>query len=296
VTSVGDVPTAPDAKVLGEADLSDLVALLTVCRAHSAPHAFPADTDVAWLLAEPESRGASRCWRDERGELVAFAMAQQEFGNVLFDVHPRARALITEMVVETVLAVLAESDATSADTPLESDDPWRHDVLLARGFVPTGDDVVHLRNDDLTAYTVEAPPADVTVASNADDLDGYVSAHRAAFSTTYLTRARRESWSLTDGYDPAYDLALRVDGDLAAFAVTYLRGTEAEVGVVGVVPHYRGRGLARLAIGLVLARVVGAGATSAWLSTSSTNVAMLAVAEACGFREFRRTTWWRRSL
>jgi len=32
---------------------------------------------------------------------------------------------------------------------------------------------------------------------------------------------------------------------IAAFAVTYLRGSEAEVGVVGVVPAHRGRGLAR---------------------------------------------------
>ena len=296
LTSVDDVPTVPDAHVFGESDISDLVALVTACRAHSAPHAFPAAIDVDWLLAEPESRAAARCWRAERGALVAFAMAQQAFGNVLFDVHPRARASITEAVVETVLGVLAESDATSADTPLESEDPWRHDVLLARGFVPTGDDVVHLRNEDLAAYVVDEPPDDVTVASNADDLDGYVAAHRAAFSTTYLTRARREAWSLTEGYDPAYDLAVHVDGELAAFAVTYLRGSEAEVGVVGVVPAYRGRGLARLAIGLALGRVVAAGATSAWLSTSSTNVAMLAVAESCGFHEFRRTTWWRRSL
>ena len=97
------MPTVPDAQVLGESDISDLVALVTACRAHSAPHAFPAAIDVDWLLAEPESRAAARCWRDERGALVAFAMAQQAFGNVLFDVHPRARASITEAVVETVL-------------------------------------------------------------------------------------------------------------------------------------------------------------------------------------------------
>ena len=290
------MPAFPDAHVLGESDLTDLVALVMACRADAAPHAFPADTDVAWLFAEPESLAAARRWRDERDDLVAFAMAQPAFGNVLFDVRPDARTSLTEAVLETVLAVLAASGATTADTPLESDDPWRHDVLLAAGFVPTGDDVVHLRNDDLAGYAVDERPDFVSVASNADDLDSYVAAHRAAFGTSYLTRARREAWSRTEGYDPAYDVAVVVEGELAAFAVTYLRGAEAEVGVVGVVPAHRGRGLARLAVGLVLARVATAGATSAWMSTSSTNAAMLAVAASSGFGEFRRTSWWRRSL
>lgn len=290
--------SVPDggAAVVDASDLDGLVGLVVVCRTAGGAHAFPAGTDIAWLLAEPDAREDARCWRDERGELVAFAMAQPAFGNVLFDVHPSVRATMATTVVDTVLAMLAESGSETADTPLESDDAWRRDVLTRAGFDPTGDDVVHLRTDDPAAYRVDDLPDDVTVTSNVDDLDAYVTAHRAAFGTTYLTRARREAWSATEGYDPAYDLALHVGGTLAAFAVAYLRDGEAEIGVVGVVPEHRARGLARLAVGLVLDRLVAAGASSAWLSTSSTNAAMLAVARACGFAEFRRTSWWRRAL
>ena len=277
-----------------------------MCRAHGAG-AFPATEDVASLFAEKPSRAAARCWAANPStastpdRLEAWVLSQTAFANVLFDVRPSARdepslTSLSVEVVETGVRMLVKSGASGADTPLESDDSWRRGVLEATGFAPTGDDVIHLSTETLPEHADPHVPADVTVVSNADDLDRYVAAHRAAFGTGYLTRARRETWSGDEGYDRDLDLAFVVGGSLAAFAVSYLRGSDGEVGTVGVAPAYRGRGLGVVAVRRALAELLARGASRAILSTSSTNAPMLRVAEACGFREYRRTAWWHREL
>jgi ribosomal protein S18 acetylase RimI-like enzyme len=287
---------------IAQTDIAAITDLVGACRAHAAGEAFPAVADVAPLFADESSRASARCWdatptaAASTGRLDAWVLAQPEFGNVLFDVRPSVREALSVEVVETGVRALAETGATSADTPLESDDRWRRGVLEGTGFEPTGDDVIHLRNDDPTAYADRLVAEDVTVVSNADDLDAYVAAHRAAFGTTYLTRARREVWSDDVGYDRGLDLALVVDGEVAAFAVSYLRGIAAEVGTVGVAPSRRGRGLGESAVRRALAELAERGARTATMSTSSTNEHMLRVADRCGFHEYRRTSWWHRDL
>ena len=278
-------------------DLADITALVRDCRAAGAAEAFPGTGDVAALFAEQSSRRAARCWRDDTsGRVDALVLARTACGNVLFDVRPSVRGAVSVEVVETGVRVLVEAGATGADTPLESDDTWRRGVLETMAFAPTGDDVIHLHNDDPTVYADRRVGDDVTVVSNAEDLDAYVAAHRAAFGTTYLTRARRDVWSDDEGYDPDLDLALIVDGEVAAFAVAYLRGDAGEVGTVGVVPSHRGRGLGETAVRRVLAELAERGGRTATMSTSSANQHMLRVAARCGFDEYRRTSWWHRDL
>jgi hypothetical protein len=188
-------------------------------------------------------------------------MAQPAFGNVLFDVHPLCADVDRPTPSSTPCSRCSPSRDPSADTPLESDDAWRRRTAGASGFDPTGDDVVPPAERRPAAYRVDEAPVDVTVTSNTDDLDAYVVAHRAAFGTTYLTRARREAWSATEGYDPAYDLASDVDGSWRRSRSRTCAMARPRVGVVGVVPDHRARGLARLAVGLVLASLVAAGAS-----------------------------------
>jgi ribosomal protein S18 acetylase RimI-like enzyme len=279
-----------------EVDVTAIAALVGECRSYAAPEAFPGTDDVASLFAEQASREAGRCWTGDAGQVTAWAIAQTAFGNVLFDVHPGVRDRLSREVVETGVQVLSELGATSADTPLESDDVWRRDVLEQVGFEPTPDDVIHLRNDAPAAHADRSLPEGASVVSNADDLDAYVVAHRAAFGTTYLTRARRETWSDDEGYRPDLDLAITMDGAVAAFAVSYLREGVGEIGTVGVVPDRRGRRLGETVVRFALAELVARGASSATMSTSSLNHPMLRVADACGFSEHRRTSWWHREL
>lgn len=286
----------PVSTAVDERDIADIATLVRECRSDAAPEAFPGVSDVASLFAEESSRATARCWRDDAGTMDAWVLSQTVFGNVLFDVRPAARGRLSTDVAETGVAVLAEAGAAGVDSPLESDDAWRREVLVAAGFGPTDEDVIHLRNATPAAYAEHRLPAGMTVQSNADDLDAYVAAHRAAFGTTYLTPAGRQTWADDEGYDAALDLAFVADGGIAGFAVSYLRATDGEVGTVGVVPEQRGRGFGAVAVRRALAELVDRGALAVTMSTASTNAFMLAVAARCGFREYRRTSWWHRGL
>jgi RimJ/RimL family protein N-acetyltransferase len=283
------------ARPVTQRDLDDIVELVAASRALAAPTAFPGVGDVASVFADQASRDAARCWRQADGSLVAYVVAEEAFGNVLFDVAMHARDSLAETVVDSGLGLLRAAGCDSADTPLESDDLWRTTLLGAMGFIDTGDDVVHLLNDHPRSHVVPSP-ASRQIGSNAADVDEYVAAHRAAFGTTYLTRARRETWADDPGYDPDLDLGMRVDGELVAFAVSYLRGIDGEIGTVGVVPAHRGKGFAKQMVALAVSALADRGAESVTMSTASANEPMLAVARAAGFREHRRTRWLRRAL
>lgn len=274
----------------------DVAALVTSAREFGAPHAYPGVDDLAGLLAGTDARSLSRVWRRDGG-LVAWCVAQPAFGNVLFEVAPDYRhAALTGEVIETAVEMLGQHGADSADTPLESDDAWRADVLERQGFADLGTPVLHLTARSPARRATIALSQGTSLRSNADDVDAYVEAHRAAFGTSYLTRAIRETWADEDGYEPDLDLALCVDARVVAFAVCYLRGQTAEVGTVGVVPLHRGRGLAGLVLDEAMHRLVESGATEVSMSTSSANAPMLAVARSRGFDVVRQTSWLRRQL
>jgi RimJ/RimL family protein N-acetyltransferase len=273
--------------------LRDLVA---ACRASDTAYAFPAPQDVAALLADDQLPGKGRIW-ELGGRPAAWCLAQPEFGNLLFDIHPDFRAVaFADDVVSTALALMRELDTSTADTPLESDDGWREPVLRRWGFSDTGEDVIHLCGEIGGRLPPVQLPDGWHVRPLGDDIDGYVALHRAAFGTTYLTRERRATWHDEPGYRPELDLVLTDDSaELVAFCVSWEHaGGRAELGTVGVRPDHRGRGLGHLVVRAALHRLAERAVRSVTMSTSSANAAMLAVARAAGLAEHRRTRWLRR--
>ena len=270
-------------------------AVVAAARAAGAAHAFPAPDDVPSLLADGEDAIAGRIWESE-GSTVAWCLAQPELGNLLFDVHPDSRADgLEDDVVTSGLALLRLRGRSTADTPLESDDAWRAPLLRRWEFLDSGEDVVHL----CARLTQPLPPVRLPqgwrVRPLGGDIDAYVRLHRAAFGTTYLTRERRAAWHDQPGYDPELDRVLIDDrGDLVAFCVCWATGGSAELGTIGVLPEHRGHGFGRQIAREALHRLTERGVRDVTMSTSSTNVAMLAVAAAEGFVEERRTHWLRR--
>ncbi len=246
------------------------------------------------MLAHPDTSDNSCGWFDNV-TLVAWSLAQPAFSNVLFDVEPTVRtAELGREVLRYALRRLSARDVRTADTPVESDDPWRESVLRVAGFTDSGDSVIHLA----TRFPVDIPGLGISAGYRVQELGGdrvgkYVAAHRAAFGTEYVTSEVRHAWQEEAGYRQELDLVLVDEEDgIAAFAVSYLHGRRGEIGTVGVLPEQRGQGLSHIVVAAALDRLKSLGADSVTMSTSSTNGPMLATARRFGFVEIRRTSWW----
>ncbi len=278
---------------LSSADTAALQNLVANCRRASGSHAYPQPDDVPSVLAHSAVTVNGQTWR-AAGDVVAWALAQPDFGNVLFDVAPAFRSQsLDDEVLGFTLHRLAAAGVTTADTPVEGDDGWRQDVLTRHGFSDSGDSVVHLLSTSPGAHPAAPAPPGVRVQELGDRVQDYVDAHRAAFGTQYLTPEVRRAWQAEPGYHPALDLVLVDDSNrVHAFAVSYLHADTGEIGTVGVIPGQKGRGLSTVVVAAAMDRLVAAGATRVTMSTSSTNVPMLATARRRGFTEVRRTTWW----
>lgn len=284
-------------KPLGLNDTAALKGLVVECRSAGGSHAYPQTGDVPSVLAHRSVTANGQAWWDDEG-MVAWALAQPDFGNVLFDVAPGLRSLpFEDDVLRFALERLAAAGATTADTPVEGDDSWRLEVLTRHGFDASGDSVIHLWSTSPREHPAAPAPPGLRVRELGDRVQDYVDAHRAAFGTQYLTPEMRLAWQDELGYDAALDLALVDDTDrIVAFAVSYLRSDVGEIGTVGVVPDRKGRGLSTVVVAAALDRLGTAGASSVTMSTSSTNAPMLATARRAGFTEVRRTTWWHLAL
>lgn len=283
------------ARPLSSADTAALRRLVADCRSASGSHAYPQPDDVPSVLAHPSVGANGQTWSDG-GDIVAWALAQPDFGNVLFDVGPSARtAALDDEVLGFAVRRLAGARVAAADTPVESDDGWRQNVLVRNGFGDSGDSVVHLLSTSPSEHPAASAPPGLQVQELGNRVQDYVDAHRAAFGTQYLTSAVRLAWQAEPGYDPRLDLVLVDESDrIHAFAVSYLPGEVGQIGTVGVIPELKGRGLSLVIVAAALDRLVAAGATSVTMSTASTNAPMLATARRTGFSEERRTTWWHR--
>ncbi len=280
---------------LSSADTAALQNLVADCRRAGGLHAYPQPDDVPSVLAHPAVTANGLAWWDDE-DMVAWALAQPDFGNVLFDVAPICRGRpFEDEVLGFTLHRLVAAGVTTADTPVEGDDTWRQDVLTRRGFEDSGDSVVHLVSTSPGEHPAALAPPGLRVQELGDRVQDYVDAHRAAFGTQYLTPEVRLAWQAEPGYHPALDLVLVDDSDrVHAFAVSYLHAHTGEIGTVGVIPDQKGRGLSTVVVAAAMDRLVAAGATGVTMSTSSTNAPMLATARRMGFTEVRRTTWWQR--
>ena len=90
---------------------------------------MPQPHDLTWLLALDDVARHARVW-ERSSEVVALALPQPARRTVLFDVHPGHRDdQLTRAVQAEVMTLFRAGGADEVATPLESDDPWRRDVL-----------------------------------------------------------------------------------------------------------------------------------------------------------------------
>ena len=81
------------------------------------------------------------------------------------------------------------------------------------------------------------------------------------------------------------------EGRMAGFATARVDGSEGAIGLVGVSPEERGRGVGRDAVAGLLTRIAAKGATQARVVTQGRNVAALGLYERLGFRTASLEAW-----
>lgn len=98
-----------------------------------------------------------------------------------------------------------------------------------------------------------------------------------------------------DGERAWWQLAYSPDGDLAGMVLPSHAGGYV-IGFVGVVPNWRGRGVARQLVQCATATLLASGAHRVRADASSTNKPMLRAFERAGFRPFATRHVWERTL
>jgi len=92
-----------------------------------------------------------------------------------------------------------------------------------------------------------------------------------------------------------WQLAYSADGDLAGMVLPNIAGGHV-IGFVGVVPHWRGRGIAQDLVRTATATLAAAGATRVRADASTANEPMVRAFEAVGYRPFATRQVWERTL
>ncbi len=114
-----------------------------------------------------------------------------------------------------------------------------------------------------------------------DDLPALCALERAVFPTFWSEKALRELLS-----DPKYLVLLHRDelGAPIAYLIGWTVGDEAELARIGVLPEFRGRGVARKLLDEGLEIWRKRGAARVWLEVRESNAAALGLYESRGFQ------------
>lgn len=213
--------------------------------------------DLPWEMTSPDAQldGAIGIWEDSTGQLVAFAHLWG--GLVDFAIRPDAHTMQLDQVILQWAADRLAGSGTDQPPSLfaaaREDDQSRIAAYREHNFGLGSWSLIHMQRN-LDDQLPDGPLPEGFVLrhlSGAEDVPGYVDAHRAAFDSTAMTI----DWRLRTLQDPQYRPELDVvltapDGRIAAFCVCWMvqlrnRGLVGQVEPMGVRPEFRGLGLGR---------------------------------------------------
>lgn len=291
----------------GLADLQAMIDLTARLRA-AGQRVYPIATDLYEELDDPETLVTARLWETD-AELVGFAYVSRwqnlvnSFDEALFTADVQTE-LMAEMVAATRRRNQANGENQTLDASALADDLPRLALLERFGFARQEESsLLFARSLEGDLPLPVLPPGfSIRPLGGADELEAYVTLHRAAFGTEKMTREYRQSIMSAPGYLPELDLvAAAPDGTLAAFCMCQIFADDAPraggmkegwTDPLGTHPSYRRLGLTRALIFAGLRLLREHGIDTALLGTSSNNTAMQRLALGLGFRVASNTLWY----
>lgn len=293
-----------DRPIAGPADRELLTALL---RSIPNNREYPGVEDLPDLLEDAalDRRRHTRLWLAPDGTPLAMMWLAVAYDTLHFHIHPGAPPEVEAELMRTAL-YRASAVARERGGPLSlvgranSDNLQRVALLERHGFAPLDWFVPHYERPLSASIDPPALPDGfgVRTVAGEHEVEAYVALHRAAFGTEIMTVEARLRAMREPTYEPDLDLvAVAPDGELAAFVVGWIDHEEAlrsgrRVGwtdPVGTRPAHQRRGLARALLNEACRRLRERGMEVAVTGTGSWNTAMMALAEAAGYREVYRS-------
>jgi ribosomal protein S18 acetylase RimI-like enzyme len=266
----------------------------------------PNRLDLQELLALEEVCMATHLWRDEKENLVAFAFLDP-FDNLIFECTNSCEFETLFLAeAEDAAQTMREKFKGNQDHPTLDGSSRDTDIRRIRaferaGFIRSAFESVFLLFVLKQKLEEAVLPEGFRIRpmKGSNELDDYITLHRAAFGTENMTRAFRESIMATDTYNPDLDLVMETpEGQLAGFCVCQIGEAECEgwTDPIGVHPDFQGKGLGKAILLYGLKKLKERGIKLAKLGTRSDNYAMLALAKSAGFREDYRRVWFSKGL
>jgi len=297
---------------LGDTDLQSMIDLLLTLRAPDRVTDYPSSADLRELLMMKLVRNATRLWVNADNRLIAFALVDP-YNNLRWEIDPRAAScgLESEMVTWGVACrrrmPVDDGKSRTLDASCREDDIERIAFLERHGFIQQPLRSLHLErplNEPISPP--QLPPGFVLRSVTGEhEADALTALHRSAFGTEHMTVDERLAMMRVPTYDPALDLvAVAPDGRLAAYCLCSVCSEENErtgrnegsTDPLATHPDWRRCGLAKALLLAGLRALKSQGMDRAVLGTRSDNAAMLATAEAVGFRVEWATIWFAKSL
>jgi GNAT superfamily N-acetyltransferase len=261
--------------------------------------------DFVWELhAGRDSPQPIQMWGSPSGVVaVAWFMGPAE---LLIEVLPDSEDLVPEIVAHA--ETMARNQAELSIRAFEGD-LTRVRALERLGYRRAGPEGVWFRLDLSAPPPALDPPDGFSVRDSIGIDPGLrAAAHRDAWNdlsriglpdarSAFTTEAYLSLRS-APRYDPTLDILVQApDGVLVANCICWA-DEESGIGIfepVGAHAAFRGRGLARVAIGEACRRLRARGHRWARVGTAHFNAPAISAYRACGFEEYDHTTWWRRT-
>jgi ribosomal protein S18 acetylase RimI-like enzyme len=267
-----------------------------------------AAVDLEELMALPEIQERTKFWLYPEGGIVGFAFVD-DFSNLVFSMDPGAANQGTgdEIVAWGCECLRSMSNASgqvgTLDAICKSANLLRADFLIQHGFEKTEDGTLEYERNLADPIEAAVPPTGFKLRHvlGEAEAEALVDLHRAAFGSVHMTLEYRLAMMRTAEYDPELDLLLEAPGgELAAFCVCMTDKQEnLRTGVrigstdpVGVHPVFWRRGLGKSVLTAGMRLLSERGMSFSRLGTSSKNIPMQRLAEACGFRLREGKHWF----
>ena len=289
-------------------DLESILDLLRRSRTEKRSSEFPTPADLAELLSQPDVQVDTRIWVEPTDSPAAFALVDP-YNNLLFEIAPHTSTPDLEMEIllwgrsRIAQRVKPGRPYPTLDASCLDSDRGRIAWLERNGFVRQAAQTLHLERDLTGSLPAPALPEGFKLRSLQieTELDDWIELHQVAHGTGFMTRQAREAMMAHPGYDPMLDLVVEApDGRLAAYCICTIdteenQTTGRKVGMTDPIathPDYQRRGLAfaLLLAGMQLLRAHGMEFAS--LTTTSTNMPMLAAASKAGYRIVSKRFWY----
>jgi mycothiol synthase len=286
------------------ADLIAMINLLQRLRPPERRDDYPAAVDLHEMLSQPELQILTRLWFDD-STLVVFALVDA-YNNLIWEIDPRYD-LETEVIDwgMNCLHSMRIQGLTGASATLDAnclqEDTRRMEMLLRHGFAIQPGGSLHLRRSLEGEIPVPILPPGYSITNAAVLADAphlverIITLHRAAFGTNHMTLQERKGIMSAPGYDPRLDLfILAGDTRLAGYCTCSYEAGIPSVGYtdpIAVHPDFQRLGLGRALLCEGMRLLSAHGVQEARLGTSSSNTAMLALAQAVGFEVYETGLW-----